>query len=121
MRARARALVTSLTSMDADALERDALAALAAAATPDDVERVRVQYLGRKSELKLALREVRDRETGMTLNAVRERIEAAFAAREQELRRAELDRRLTEDVVDVTLPGEERPLGTLHPRRSPGA
>ena len=51
----------------------------------------------------------------MTLNAVRGRIEAAFAAREQELRRAELDRRLTEDVVDVTLPGEERPLGTLHP------
>jgi phenylalanyl-tRNA synthetase alpha chain len=65
--------------------------------------------------LKLALREVRDRETGMALNAVRERIEAAVAGREEELERAELDRRLTEDVVDVTLPGEERPLGTLHP------
>ena len=101
--------------MDAAELERNALAALAAAEAPDAVERVRVEYLGRKSELKLALREVRDRETGMTLNAVRERIEAAVDARERELRRAELDRRLTEDVVDVTLPGEEHPLGTLHP------
>ena len=101
--------------MDARALEQDALAAIAATATAEDVERLRVQYLGRKSELKLALREVRDRETGMTLNAARERIEGAIEAREEELRRAELDRRLTEDVVDVTLPGEERRLGTLHP------
>jgi phenylalanyl-tRNA synthetase alpha chain len=101
--------------MDARALERDALAAIADAATAEDVERLRVQYLGRKSELKLALREVRDRETGMTLNAVRERIEGAIEAREEQLRRAELDRRLTEDIVDVTLPGEDRRLGTLHP------
>ena len=55
---------------------------------------MRVEYLGRKSALKLALREVRDRETGMTLNAARERIEAAVDAREAELARAELDRRL---------------------------
>ena len=101
--------------MDPKALEQDALAAASAAGSTDDLEQVRVEYLGRKSELKLALREVRDRETGMALNAVRERIEAAVGAREEELGRAELDRRLTEDVVDVTLPGEERPLGTLHP------
>jgi len=108
-------LVTSLTPMDAQALEKDALAAVAAASSADDIERVRVEYLGRKSALKLALREVRGRETGMTLNALRERLEAAVDARENELRRAELDRRLTEDVVDVTLPGEEPRLGTLHP------
>jgi phenylalanyl-tRNA synthetase alpha chain len=102
-------------AVDAQALETAALAAVAGAATADEIERVRVEYLGRKSELKLALREVRDRETGMALNTVRERIEDAVEARERELRRAELDRSLTEDVIDVTLPGEERPLGTLHP------
>src|SRR5207247_561933 len=57
---------------------------------------------------------VRDRETGMTLNAARERLEAAFDAREAELERAALDRALTEDVVDVTLPGTEFPRGHLH-------
>jgi phenylalanyl-tRNA synthetase alpha chain len=101
--------------VDAAALESEALRAVADAETAGDVERVRVEYLGRKSELKLALREVRDRETGMSLNALRERLESALDAREAELERAELDRRLTEDVVDVTLPGEELPLGTLHP------
>lgn len=108
-------MVTSLTLMDHQALEHQALDKLAAAASVDDVESVRIEHLGRKSELKLALRDVRDRDTGMALNALRERLEAAIDAREEELRRAELDRRLTEDVVDVTLPGEERPLGTLHP------
>ena len=39
----------------------------------DEIEAIRVEYLGRKSELKLALREVRDRDTGIRLNAVRER------------------------------------------------
>ena len=101
--------------MDPQRLEADALAAVSAAGTADELERVRVEYLGRKSALKLALREVRDREKGMTLNALRERLETAIDGREAELLRGELDRRLTEDVVDVTLPGEERPLGTLHP------
>jgi phenylalanyl-tRNA synthetase alpha chain len=100
--------------MDVEALEQAALAAVAAASSTDAIEAVRVEYLGRKSELKLALREVRDRESGMTLNAARERIEAAVGAREAELERAELDRRLAEERVDVTLPvgGYER--GHLH-------
>jgi phenylalanyl-tRNA synthetase alpha chain len=100
--------------MDVEALEQAALAAAAAASSTDEIESVRVEYLGRKSELKLALRGVRDRETGMALNAVRERIETAVGEREAALARAELDRRLSEERVDVTLPvgGYER--GHLH-------
>jgi phenylalanyl-tRNA synthetase alpha chain len=100
--------------MDVEALEQAALAAVAAASTTDGIEAVRVEYLGRKSALKLALREVRDRETGMTLNAARERIEAAVAEREAELERAELDRRLAEERVDVTLPVDGDAHGRLH-------
>jgi phenylalanyl-tRNA synthetase alpha chain len=100
--------------VDAQALEKDALAALEAATSADDVEQVRVEFLGRKSELKLALREVRDRETGMALNALRERLEAAVDGREAELGRAELDRRLTEERIDVTMPGTPVRRGHLH-------
>jgi phenylalanyl-tRNA synthetase alpha chain len=100
--------------MDVEALEQAAIAAVAAAQTTDEIEAVRVEYLGRKSALKLALREVRDRETGMTLNAARERIESAVDARESELARAELDRRLAEERVDVTLPVRAEPPGRLH-------
>ena len=100
--------------MDAKALEETALAATAAASSIDEIERVRVEFLGRKSELKLALREVRDRETGMALNALRERIEGAIDAREAALERAELDRRLTEERIDVTVPGTPVRRGHLH-------
>src|SRR6266851_1209357 len=100
--------------MDLEALEREAQSAIAGAATSSELDHARVRYLGRKSELKLALREVRDRESGMALNAVRERLEAAVAQREEALRRAELDRTLAEGRVDVTLPGERPERGHLH-------
>ncbi len=100
--------------MDAQALENDGLAAAAAAATTAEIESVRVEYLGRKSAIKQALREVRDRDTGMALNAVRERLEQAIDAREEELGRAELDARLTGERVDVTLPAAGYRRGRLH-------
>jgi phenylalanyl-tRNA synthetase alpha chain len=104
-----------------DDLEKEALAAAAEARSLTALSEVRVRYLGRQSVLKLALREVRDRETGMTLNAVRETVESALAARERELARAELEERLATERVDVTLPAQLlgppklRPRGTLHP------
>jgi phenylalanyl-tRNA synthetase alpha chain len=103
-----------VAAVDPQALEKDALAALADATTPEAVEQVRVEYLCRKSELKLALRDVRDRETGMALNQLRERIESAVAAREEELQRAELEQLYASYAVDVTLPGERTPRGRLH-------
>ena len=105
----------TVARVDAEALQREALSAIEAASTRAELEELRIRYLGRSSDLKLALREVRDRETGMALNAAREAIEAAVASREAALERAELDRELTEESVDVTLPGERLPLGHLHP------
>jgi phenylalanyl-tRNA synthetase alpha chain len=104
----------TVAAVDVEALEREAKSASAAASTVDQLSSVRTQFLGRKSDLKQALRNVRDRETGITLNAVRERIEAALDARQAELERAELDRALTEEKIDVTLPGTPFPRGRLH-------
>ena len=100
--------------MDPKALETEAASAIAATSAPTELEAVRVRYLGRNAELPQALRQVRDRETGRALNALRARLEEAVAARREELERAELDRRLREDVVDVTLPGERAERGHLH-------
>ena len=101
--------------MDAKALESEATSAISGSSTLAELEDARVRYLGRKSELAQALRDVRDRETGMLLNPIRERLEAEVEARRQALERAELDRRLREERVDVTLPGDERRIGSLHP------
>ncbi len=100
--------------MDAERLENEALSAIAGAGTIDGLDEARVRYLGRSSDLKLALREVRDRETGATLNQLRERLEQAVAGRRAELERADLDRALTTERVDVTLPGTRTPRGHLH-------
>src|SRR5947207_6820308 len=108
-------------SVDPQALQGEALAAIEAASSPAELDEARVRYLGRSSELKLALREVRDRETGITLNAAREAVEQAFAARQDELERAELEAKLSSERADVTLPAELlgplrlRRRGTLHP------
>src|SRR4029453_696771 len=106
--------LATVAAVDPEALEKEALAAAAAAASAEEIERVRVEYLGRKSALKLALREVRERETGMRLNALRERLEETFDAREEELRRVELDRSLAEDVIGITGPGTAARRGPLH-------
>ena len=101
--------------MDWEGYADKALESFAEATTAGELAEAHTAWLGRKSELKVALRNVRDRETGMQLNAVRERVETAFEAREAELQRAELDSRLADDAFDVTLPGDERPVGQLHP------
>jgi phenylalanyl-tRNA synthetase alpha chain len=100
--------------MDAKALKTEALTAIRGASSLEELDAARVRYLGRKSELKQALREVRDPETGRTLNALRAEIERTVTEREEELGRVELDRRLTEEIVDVTLPGEAARRGHLH-------
>jgi phenylalanyl-tRNA synthetase alpha chain len=101
--------------VDAEALQREALSAIEAASTAGELDELRVQYLGRSSDLKLALRQVRDRDTGMALNAVREAIEQAVTARQEQLEGAELDRALTQESIDITLPGERIARGRLHP------
>ncbi len=101
--------------MDWQQYEHDADEAVAAAGSGADLDEARVRFLGRKSELVQALRGVRDRESGMLLNGIRGRLEAAVAERHSTIEREELDRALTQDVVDVTLPGDELPLGQLHP------
>ena len=108
-------MTATVPAVDAEAYAGEALAALAAASTLDDLDALRVRYLGRKSELKKALRDVRDRESGMALNRARAAIEAAVEARRDELERADVERALRDEVVDVTLPGEELHLGSLHP------
>src|SRR5919204_3174371 len=100
--------------MEPEALEREALSAIAGASTPAELDEARVRYLGRKSELKQALRGVRDRETGMALNALRERLEEAVATRQRQLDQAKLERAFAQDGVDVTLPGDPIPRGRLH-------
>jgi phenylalanyl-tRNA synthetase alpha chain len=105
--------VGTVAAMDVEALESEARSAIAAAASLDELDTARVHYLGRRSELKQALRNVRDRETGQALNALRDRLETLVAEREAALEQAERAR--LDEELDVTLPGERPRRGHLHP------
>src|SRR5213078_4622798 len=104
----------SLAAVNWAAYEEEALAAVGAALSEDELEEARVRYLGRKSDLAQALRGVRDRESGMLLNGVRARLDAAVEARREAIENEELERRYAESSFDVTLPGEGFRRGRLH-------
>jgi phenylalanyl-tRNA synthetase alpha chain len=105
----------TLAAVDWEAYVQQAEEALSTATTSDEVEAVSISHLGRNSALKLALREVRDRETGMRLNAIRLQLEQAVETKRAQVEAEELRRKLTEEIVDVTLPAQL--LGPLKPRR----
>jgi phenylalanyl-tRNA synthetase alpha chain len=100
--------------VDVQGLENEAQSAIAGASTLAELDDARVRYLGRKSALKQALREVRDPESGRVLNDLRETLESAVAAKRADLERADLDRRLAGEQADVTLPGERIHRGHYH-------
>ena len=100
----------SLAAVNWSAYETEALAAIGAAPAEEDLDDARVKYLGRKSELAQALRGVRDRESGMLLNGIRQRLETAVDEREPATRLAY--QRAAEAGVDVD-PGHARRARTL--------
>jgi phenylalanyl-tRNA synthetase alpha chain len=104
-----------------EVIHDEGLAAIGAAPDADALEALRVQILGRKAELPNLLRGVGELPpeergaVGKRANEVRraleERIAGALAAREA----GELEARLAQDRVDVTLPGDPpQPVGRLH-------
>jgi phenylalanyl-tRNA synthetase alpha chain len=104
-----------------DELRSQAESAIAQAQDVHELEELRVRYLGRKSELTTLLRGIRDLPseergpTGKAANEARVTIEEVLDLRREALESAELDLRLTQDRVDVTLPGDPpRAVGHLH-------
>src|SRR5713226_5696801 len=55
------------------------------------------------------------REAGARINAAKDRVETALAARREALAAAQLDAKLSEEALDVTLPGRGRGRGGIHP------
>ena len=106
---------------DLQQLQSEAEASVAAAASAAELEELRVRYLGRRSELTSTLRSIGELPpeqrgpVGKEANRVRQALEAVLERRTAELEAAELDARLAEDGLDVTLPGDPpKPAGHLH-------
>ncbi|MFO7311103.1 MAG: phenylalanine--tRNA ligase subunit alpha [Bacillota bacterium] len=99
----------------------EALAAVRAAQSPEELEQVRIRYVGKKGELTQLLRGIgqvppEERPAiGRLVNEARDAVEAELAARQRELASAALEARLAAETIDVTLPGWGPVLGRRHP------
>lgn len=99
----------------------EALQAITDSGDENSLEQLRVQYLGKKGKLTVLLKSlgqlpVEERPAaGEKINLVKRQIQAALEARKTSLVEASLDARLSQEVIDVTLPGRRQSAGGLHP------
>jgi phenylalanyl-tRNA synthetase alpha chain len=108
-----------MTSEEVKILEGAALREIAQAPSPEELESLRVKYLGRKGALTQVLRSLKElppetrRPVGQEANRVKAALETALDLRIAALKEAQ--RRGAGPAIDVTLPGRRPPLGRLHP------
>lgn len=104
-----------------DDLRQKYLTAISGVTDEAMLEELRVQAVGKKGEVSLKMRELgkmtpEERQVaGPALNALKDEINSALAAKKAALADAALDARLSEEWLDITLPGRPRRAGTIHP------
>ncbi len=104
-----------------DDLKQKYLGQIANAADEAGLEDIRLAAVGKKGEVALKMRELgkmtpEERQVaGPALNALKDEINSALAAKKAALGDAALDERLRSEWLDVTLPSRGRPAGTIHP------
>jgi len=86
-----------------------------------DLEEIRVKFLGKKGELTSVLRgmgqlSAEERpQIGQLANQVRSFIEEELEKAKNKLQQAELEKKLSSETLDVTIPGKQWPVGKTHP------
>ncbi len=104
-----------------EAIKRDFAQKVQNADLPQQIEDLRVAFLGKKGELTSVLRgmgqlSAEERPAiGQLANRVREFMENKISERAEQLKAAALDQRLEKETVDVTMPGRTVRKGSLHP------
>ena len=104
-----------------EAIAKQALEELKGAQDLKVLDAVRVKYLGKKGELTAILKQMgkltaEERPViGQLANQVRADIEQMLEQTKTDLEAKALDIRLAGETLDVTLPGQKKPLGKKHP------
>ncbi|MEY2977120.1 MAG: phenylalanine--tRNA ligase subunit alpha [Prochlorotrichaceae cyanobacterium] len=105
-------------------LKQSAHETIVAADTLEALEKLRIQYLGKKGEVSLILGRMGklspdDRpRIGNLANDVKTTIQTALDQKKTQLQSAKLEAQLEAETLDVTMPGYARPLGHKHPLSS---
>ncbi len=102
-------------------IQAEALAQIQAAESLDQLNNVRVAFLGKKGQLTAVLKGMKDVApeerpiVGQLVNETRQTIEKALEDSKKALEAAKREAQLKEEVIDVTLPAKKQPCGHRHP------
>jgi phenylalanyl-tRNA synthetase alpha chain len=107
--------------MDLDQLVQQARAAFAAADQPAALENEKARFLGKAGSVTELLKGLgklapdEKRVQGARINEAKATIESLLTERRAQLAQVELDARLAQEAIDVTLPGRGLSAGGIHP------
>jgi phenylalanyl-tRNA synthetase alpha chain len=102
-------------------LDKEAQAIIAALNTIEELNEYKVKMLGRKGEITALLRGLKDlspeqrAEVGKAANEIKDKLEAQFNSRANEIIRRDRNIKLQQEKIDVTLPGLPMQSGSIHP------
>ena len=106
---------------DTDSLLAEALQAIEESGDEKSLDALRVHYLGKKGKLTALLKNLgqlpaEERPAaGESINVAKRQVQDAIEARNQALVDAALEAQLSQEAIDVTLPGRRQSQGGLHP------
>ncbi len=104
-----------------EAIRKSALDAIAHCDATEELESLRIKYLGKKGELTAVLKQMgklspEERPVmGQAANEVRSALESAIDSARVRLAAAKLEQQLRDEAVDVTIPGKPVRIGRKHP------
>jgi len=110
-----------IMTADPDTLRSDWTRRISEAGDASALEALRVAALGKAGEVTALLKTMGSlspeerQERGPKIHSLREAVTAAIAMRKSDLEGADLDRRLTSERIDLSLPSREAPKGSVHP------
>ena len=106
---------------DLPTLQSGALARIAEASDAEALEALRIEYLGKQGSISALMKTLgkmspeERQEQGPKIQAARAAVADAIAARKEAFEAEELERRLTSEKLDLTLPAPTAPRGSVHP------
>ncbi|WP_230976931.1 phenylalanine--tRNA ligase subunit alpha, partial [Proteiniclasticum sediminis] len=87
----------------------------------EELEKLRIEYLGKKGEFTQVLRSMGNLSpeerplVGKLVNDAKEELEAKIQSLKESLREKLIEEKLKSEVIDITLPGVKTPIGGKHP------
>ncbi len=108
-------------SVQIEQVQEEALAAVQSAGTMEDLNQVRIAYLGKKGSIQALMAEMKNLPKeekpafGQRVNACKQAVAEALEKRQEVLKAEALGAQLEGEKIDITLAGDRLETGTIHP------